>query len=140
MNKREELKEKIEQKFGEACGRYVVLVDMDAVMRLIDEYTKPKTKKKSLEERQTNFRLKIMDMQGDDFPLTLCVDFYDYWTEHNEGGAKMRFEMSKNQPFNIKRRLATWKRNQKNYNNGNKPTATQNRNATEDDINNYINS
>jgi len=39
--KREELKEKIEQKFGEACGRYVVLVDMDAVMTLIDETNTP---------------------------------------------------------------------------------------------------
>ncbi len=55
--KREELKEKIEQKFGEACGRYVVLVDMDAVMTLIDEYTKPKTKKKSLEGRQNACQL-----------------------------------------------------------------------------------
>lgn len=37
--------------------------------------------------------------------------FYDYWSEHNEGGKLMRFEMKKNQPFNINRRLITWKTN-----------------------------
>jgi len=137
--KREELKEKIKQKFGEACGRYVVLVDMDAVMTLIDEYTKPKTKKKSLEERKQIF-IEQIDCFRHEYGIELIRLFYEYWSEHNEGGSKMRFEMSKNQPFNIRRRLATWKKNQKNYNNGNKPTTTQNRNATEDDINNYINS
>lgn len=43
------------------------------------------------------------------------LDFVSYWTEHNTDGKKMRFEMSKNQPFNIKRRMATWKRNAKNF-------------------------
>ncbi len=124
--KREELKEKIEQKFGEACGRYVVLVDMDAVMTLIDEYTKPKTKKKSLEERKEVFRVKCIDVEGESYDNYLR-DFFEYWTEHNEGGSKMRFEMSKNQPFNIKRRLATWKKNQKTFNNGkpNRKTSTE---------------
>jgi len=40
-------------------------------------------------------------------------DFYRYWTEHNPKGVKMRYEYSKNQPFNIERRLITWKKRQK---------------------------
>ena len=38
-------------------------------------------------------------------------EFYHYWTEHNDNGKKMRFEYSKNQPFNIGRRLGTWAKN-----------------------------
>jgi hypothetical protein len=53
-----------------------------------------------------------MDTGADNFQIR--TDFISYWTEHNENGKKMRLEMSKNQPFNIKRRLATWKRMSKN--------------------------
>jgi len=37
--------------------------------------------------------------------------FYDYWTEKNENGKKMRFEMQK--VFDINRRLTTWAKNNK---------------------------
>jgi hypothetical protein len=113
------------------------------LVQALEGYKATKPKKKSLEERRFNFKMKCRGVNGLnslEFGKDLINDFFEYWTEHNEGGSKMRFEMSKNQPFNIKRRLATWKRNQKTYNNGNKPTTTPNRNATEDDINNYINS
>jgi hypothetical protein len=43
-------------------------------------------------------------------------DFYDYWTETNEGGRKMRFEMQK--VFDMKRRLKTWDNNNKKSKNG----------------------
>ncbi len=42
-------------------------------------------------------------------------DFFNYWTEHNEQGKKMRYEYAKNQPFNVSRRLLTWvKKNEQN--------------------------
>lgn len=41
--------------------------------------------------------------------------FYLYWTEKNTNGKKMRFEYSKNQPFNINRRLTTWSNRQKEF-------------------------
>ena len=44
-------------------------------------------------------------------------EFYLYWTEHNPKGKKLRFEYSKNQPFNIARRLGTWNKNQKAFQN-----------------------
>lgn len=40
--------------------------------------------------------------------------FYDYWTEKNEGGRKMRFEMQK--VFDIQKRLVTWHNNEKKSN------------------------
>ena len=43
------------------------------------------------------------------YGLQMISEFYYYWSEHNENGKKMRFEMSKNQPFNLSRRLVTWK-------------------------------
>ncbi len=36
-------------------------------------------------------------------------EFFDYWTETNENGAKMRFEKEKT--FDVKLRLARWKKN-----------------------------
>jgi hypothetical protein len=40
-------------------------------------------------------------------------EFFDYWTEHNANGKKMRFEMEK--IFDVKRRLVTWNRNNQKW-------------------------
>ena len=42
----------------------------------------------------------------------LIREFFDYWTEHNENGRKMRFEKEKT--FEISRRLARWSKNNNN--------------------------
>ena len=42
-------------------------------------------------------------------------EFIDYWTEHNDGGKVMRYEQQS--IFNIKRRMATWIKNSKKFNN-----------------------
>jgi len=68
--------------------------------------------KDSIEERSAAFYQKLaafVDVYGKE----MTREFYNYWTEHNEGGKKMRFELAKNQPFNITRRLITWKSKQK---------------------------
>lgn len=67
---------------------------------------------KTLEERKYDFLRQVQEL-GEDHDTT--QEFYDYWAEHNPDGKKMRFEMEKNQPFNPKRRMATWKRNQKRF-------------------------
>jgi len=70
---------------------------------------KSATKNKSvlnLAERMEAFRLRLvpyLDKYGRD---TLNA-FYGYWTERNENGQKMRFEMEK--VFDVSRRLATWR-------------------------------
>ena len=44
----------------------------------------------------------------------MLIRFIDYWTESNEGGRKMKFEMQKT--FDIRRRLVKWKDNDKEWN------------------------
>ena len=62
---------------------------------------------KTLEERKEDFKMRVYEL---DEPKDRLDAFYDYWSEHNDGGKKMRFELSKNQPFNTKRRMGTWKK------------------------------
>ena len=130
---RQELKEKIEKEISPDFGGLIAATpSIDTIMNLIDEYTKPKTK--TLEERKDDFTWKCVEFIGE-YPDELVCEFKDYWTEHNEGGKKMRFEMSKNQPFNIKRRLATWKKNQKNYG-----TTTTKKGISDTDLEQWVNS
>lgn len=65
-----------------------------------------------IESRKILFKKKLWAL----FPnedLNLLKEFSDHWTEHNENGRKMRFEMEK--VFNIPKRMATWKKNNKKY-------------------------
>ena len=62
--------------------------------------------KRTPEERKKTFveRLKpYLEQYGKD----MLNEFYLYWTEKNENGQKMRYEMEKT--FDIARRLARWK-------------------------------
>jgi hypothetical protein len=49
--------------------------------------------------------------------------FYDYWSELNKSGAKMRWEMEKT--WELSRRLATWAAREPNFktNNSTQPAA-----------------
>ena len=76
---------------------------------IVDESTTSKT----LKERQIDFGVELKTYV-DKYGNTMCKDFFDYWTESNSNGKKMRFEMEK--VFDLKRRLATWKSRQKNFN------------------------
>ncbi|MFD2600193.1 hypothetical protein ACFSQ3_14640 [Sphingobacterium corticis] len=69
----------------------------------------------SLEDRKISFTEKLAAFTGVYSKDTLN-EFYFYWTEKNENGKKMRFEMQK--VFDIKRRLATWSKNEKQKFNG----------------------
>ena len=73
--------------------------------------------KQTISERKAKFieRMKEYLINQD---RNLMNEFYLYWTEHNEGGKKMRFEMEK--VFNIKRRFGTWKRNSESFKGVNK--------------------
>ena len=63
--------------------------------------------------RANNFKKEVLTRNQ--FPAQMLSEFVDYWTESNDNGKKMRFEYSKNQPFNIDRRLATWNKRQKEW-------------------------
>lgn len=61
---------------------------------------------KTLEEREKDFMWKIAEVGKGVYPDEMLRAFFDYWSEHNENGKKMLFEMKKT--FDIKKRLATW--------------------------------
>lgn len=66
------------------------------------------TVKKTIEERKNEFADKLkpyLEKYGKD----MLNNFYQYWTQVNDGGVKMLFEMQK--AFQVPNRLATWRRN-----------------------------
>lgn len=67
----------------------------------------------SKEVRAKKFYDSLVDYVGK-YGAQMVREFYDYWTESNEGGARMRFEMEK--VFDVSRRLATWANRQKQFN------------------------
>lgn len=67
---------------------------------------------KTIDERKTELVQKLknyLDVYGKD----MLNDFFNYWTEKNEGGKKMRFEMERT--FEISKRLATWHNREKTF-------------------------
>ena len=64
----------------------------------------------SIEIREKNFYQKISEFK-DIYHKEMLRAFYDYWTEKNPSGKKMRFEMQKT--FELSKRLAYWKNNDK---------------------------
>ena len=77
---------------------------------------KEKAPAKTIEERSIDFWNSIEAYKGS-YGCEMLQAFYGYWSEYNEGGRKMRFEMEK--VWNLPRRLATWASNDKKF--GRKP-------------------
>lgn len=66
--------------------------------------------KLTIEERKHEFHLKVWSHENQiKFDVEMLNKFFDYWTEKNENGTKMRFE--KQETFELAKRLATWKSN-----------------------------
>ena len=65
------------------------------------------------EVRAKEFYGSLVDYVGT-YGAQMVREFYDYWTESNANGAKMRFEMEK--VFDVGRRLATWANRDKQFN------------------------
>lgn len=62
----------------------------------------------SIEARRLAFGKKLIPYV-DVYGKEMVRKFFNYWSESNENGRKMRFEMQKT--FNIKMRLRTWRDN-----------------------------
>lgn len=78
----------------------------------------------TLEERIQDFQYCVAcDLHEEDRQMVL--DFSDYWTEHSPKSKKFRAELEK--VFNVKRRFATWKKNNEKWNKivNQKPTFQQ---------------
>ena len=87
------------------------------ISNTLKDKDKDKVKDKDIEQRAEAFINKAcaeaLKIQPSPHPETLD-GFTKYWTEFNDGGNKMRFEMQK--VFNIKRRLQNWIKNDKEWN------------------------
>lgn len=68
---------------------------------------KESDKSLSLENRKKDFMNSLIPFL-DEFSKEMVRAFFDYWSEHNQDGFKMRFEMEK--VFDRKKRLTTWRK------------------------------
>jgi hypothetical protein len=144
--KREELKEWIELYFEDFMSPSAVEHSTNQFMEKIDEYTKPKTKKKSLDIEARNliedFDKKVQFLRWTKYRKQLGKSIKVKETinrlakKFNDTDIETITQVVNHSIDNQYQGLF-W---DKFKSNGNKPTTTQNRNATEDDINNYINS
>ena len=78
-----------------------------------DGDTPSDTPSDTLEARKHAFGEKLIPYM-EQYGKALIREFFDYWTEHNENGKKMRFEKEKT--FEISRRLARWSKNNSSNN------------------------
>lgn len=97
--------------------------------------TKPTsdTPSDTLEVRKHAFGEKLIPYM-EQYGKALIREFFDYWTEHNENGKKMRFEKEKT--FEISRRLARWSKNNSSNNKSsisNLPVGMNLQNSNNDD-------
>lgn len=87
--------------------------------------------KKILEERKRDFRAKIFSSDLiTKYNEDMLKAFFEYWSEHNEGGRKMKWELK--QAFDINKRLTTWGKNESRFNSSTKKTANYRRNDLPD--------
>ena len=78
---------------------------------LIDDASRDATNAKkilSLDERKNAFWQRLVPyIEKGLYPREMVTAFYQYWTELNESGRRMRFEQEKF--YELPKRLATWK-------------------------------
>jgi hypothetical protein len=89
----------------------------------VEEKEKEKEKVNNIEERKLKFANTLkpfIDIYGKD----LLKDFYSYWTEPNKSNTKFKQELQKT--WSVERRLETWTKNDKNFNNFNHKQQQQN--------------
>lgn len=92
-------------------------------------------KSASIEQRQLDFRNKVAEFLNE-YPKEMLRAFYDYWTELNQGGRKMRWEMQKT--WDLSKRLKRWSNNEKKTNNGKRNNGLTAQ-GTLDRLNSYTN-
>ena len=91
-----------------------LLKGLERVRVTLKAKAKDKDKVKDKEKREKEFIEKCKKVyKTNDVSDVMLVQFIDYWTESNEGGKKMKFEMQ--QTFDIKRRLNKWVKNDKDW-------------------------
>ena len=99
--------EKIEKEKEEIKEKEITDINKDCFVA-----DKSAIKTKDLEFRKNEFKNNLepfLEIYG----KVLLNDFFRYWTETNQGGKKMRFEMER--VFEISKRLKTWSNNENKF-------------------------
>ena len=76
-------------------------------------------KKETLEDRILKFKKKVIRTGKEKgYDSQMCKAFFSYWSEVNDNGKKMRWEIAKTKGgvFNIDRRMVTWAAKDQEYN------------------------
>ncbi|PPK99013.1 DUF4373 domain-containing protein [Parapedobacter indicus] len=94
------------------------------------DFDPPAPPKKSIEERKLSFKISVEKYIAE-YDREMLNSFYRYWTEMNEGGRKMRFEMEK--VFEVKKRLVTWEKNDLKFKSHQNGKSNQNNRARRHD-------
>ena len=77
----------------------------------MEEVSRPKVEK-TFDQRKKELWEKIRQVgKQKSYEKDMCIQFYEYWTQKNEQGKKMRFE--KEGTWDLAGRLRTWLRNDK---------------------------
>lgn len=80
------------------------------ILELLQKKKQPtKEPIKTLEERKKEFKLECWNAFKDKITLQTIKEFFEYWSESNLEGKKMRFE--KESVFDLNRRMNTWLKN-----------------------------
>jgi len=77
-------------------------------------HSKKETEK--VEQRKTRFKQEL-SLYVSRYGASMITDFYEYWSEMNKGGTKMKFEKEKT--WELSKRLKRWSDNNKKYGNRN---------------------
>ena len=72
-----------------------------------------KQEAEKVEQRKTRFKQEL-SLYVSKYGASMITDFYEYWSEMNKGGTKMKFEKEKT--WELSKRLKRWSDNNKKYN------------------------
>lgn len=67
-----------------------------------------------IDKRQTKFKQEL-SLYVSKYGASMITEFYEYWSELNKSGTKMRFEQQKT--WELSKRLKRWSDNNKKYDN-----------------------
>ena len=106
------IKEKVREKSADFAAANAATLSQ-SIEVVEPEIVKPVVVADGKEKRKQKFYNKLSNYIQE-YGLQMVTEFFDYWTESNENGKKMRFEMEK--VFDINKRLKTWANRQKQFN------------------------
>ena len=102
----------IDKRYLQLCSEGINNIDKNPINKIVkDNITSINTTSNNIIIREQKFLDQVFLL---DYDNSIKKSFTDYWTEPNKSNTKMKFEMQST--FDINRRLARWKNNDKSWN------------------------